>query len=52
MLVGDLYSLTPAGSVALPARAGDRVGLRPVPVVRLPGTSKTSVQPSSIGNRK
>ena len=28
MLVGDLYSLTPAGQRAFPARAGDGVGLR------------------------
>ena len=28
MLVGDLYSLTPGGQRALPAGAGDRIGLR------------------------
>ena len=39
------------GESALPARAGDGVGLGLVPVVRLPGTWNTSVQPSSIGNQ-
>ena len=53
MLVGDLYSVTPAGQRA-------RTSPGPViayfcafvPVVRLPGTWNTLVQPSSIGNRK
>ena len=52
MPVGDLYSVTPAGSV--PVQPGPVIAYfcALVPVVRLPGTWNTSVQPSSIGNRK
>ena len=52
MPVGDLYSVTPSGSV--PFQPGPVIAYfcAFVPVVRLPGTSNTSVQPSSIGNRK
>ena len=48
--VGDLYSVTPAGSV--PVQPGPVIAYfcAPVPVVRLPGTWNTSVQPESIGN--
>ncbi|HET6420736.1 MAG TPA: hypothetical protein VFG19_11300, partial [Geobacteraceae bacterium] len=51
MAVGDLYSFTPAGSV--PFQPGPVIAYvcGPVPVVRLPGTWKTVVQPSSMGNR-
>ena len=50
MPVGDLYSVTPAGSV--PDQPGPVIAYfcAPVPVVRLPGTWNTSVQPESIGN--
>src|SRR6185369_2283977 len=46
--VGDLYCLTPACSV--PVQPGPTIAYfcAPVPVVLLPGTSNTSVQPSSI----
>ena len=52
MLVGALYSVTPAGSV--PDQPGPVMAYvcAFVPVVRLPGTWNTLVQPSSIGNRK
>ncbi len=52
MPVGDLYSVTPAGSV--PDQPGPVIAYfcALVPVVRLPGTWNTLVQPSSIGNRK
>src|SRR5262249_61128992 len=52
MPVGDLYWVTPLG------RSPDHPGpviayfCGPVPVVRLPGSSNTLVQPSSIGKRK
>src|SRR5262245_49434736 len=50
--VGDLYSLTPDGSVPLQPGPVIAYVCGPVPVVRLPGTWKTFVQPSSIGKRK
>src|SRR5512134_1132284 len=50
--VGDLYSVTPAGSV--PDHPGPVIAYFCAldPVVRLPGSWNTLVQPSSIGNRK
>src|SRR5215468_7769641 len=52
MPVGALYSVTPAGSV--PVHPGPVIAYfcALVPVVRLPGSWNTLVQPSSIGNRK
>ncbi len=52
MSVGALYSVMPAGSV--PDQPGPVIAYfcALVPVVRLPGTWNTLVQPSSIGNRK
>jgi hypothetical protein len=51
-LVGDLYSVTPLGSSPLqPGPVMAKVWAL-VPVVRLPGTWNTSVQPSSMGSRK
>src|SRR5215475_11763749 len=52
MPVGDLYSVTPAGNV--PDHPGPVIAYfcALVPVVRLPGSWNTFVQPSSIGNRK
>ncbi len=52
MPVADLYSVTPAGRV--PVQPGPVIAnfCAPVPVVRLPGSAKTVVQPSSIGKRK
>ena len=49
MPVGDLISVTPAGSVPLQPGPGDRIFCALVPVVRVPGPANTSVQPSSIG---
>ena len=50
--VGDLYSVTPSGS--LPVQPGPVIAYfwALSPVVRLPGTSNTFVQASSIGIRK
>ncbi len=52
MEVADLYSVTPAGRV--PVQPGPVIAnfCAAVPVVRLPGSAKTVVQPSSIGSRK
>jgi hypothetical protein len=52
MPVGALYSVTPAGSV--PDQPGPVIAYfcALVPVVRLPGSWKTLVHMSSIGNRK
>ncbi len=51
MLVGDLYSVTPSGKS--PFQPGPVIAYfwALSPVVRLPGTWNTLVQPSSIGNR-
>ncbi len=50
MPVGDLYSVTPAGSV--PVQPGPVIAYfcAFVPVVRLPGSWNTVVHMSSIGN--
>src|SRR5512139_2998555 len=52
MAVGDLYSVTPAGSV--PVQPGPVIAYfcALVPVVRWPGSWNTLVHMSSIGNRK
>ena len=50
MPVGDLYSVTPAGSFPLQPGPVIAYFCAFVPVVRLPGTWNTVVQPSSIGN--
>src|SRR3954466_1859787 len=52
MFVGDFSCLTPDGSV--PVQPGPVIAYvcAPVPVVRVPGTAKTVVHPSSRGNKK
>ena len=52
MPVGDLYSLTPAGSVPVQPGPVTANFCAAVPVVRFPGSANTSVQPSSIGSKK
>src|SRR5690606_29018462 len=50
ILVGDLYSVIPAGKDPFQPGPVTTKVCAAVPVVRLPGTSNTVVQPSSIGN--
>jgi hypothetical protein len=52
MLVADLYSVTPVGNSPLQLGPVTANVWAVVPVFRVPGTSNTSVQPSSSGTMK